>query len=75
MSKSDPNSAIFMEDTEAEVNKKIKKAYCPPEIVEGNPCLAYCEHIVFPWYGSFEVQRPEHLGGNRSAPAVDMCVP
>jgi tyrosyl-tRNA synthetase len=30
MSKSDPNSAVFMEDSEAEVNTKIKKAFCPP---------------------------------------------
>ena len=30
MSKSDPNSAIFMEDSEAEVATKIKKAFCPP---------------------------------------------
>jgi hypothetical protein len=30
MSKSDPNSAIFMEDSEAEVAAKIKKAFCPP---------------------------------------------
>jgi tryptophanyl-tRNA synthetase len=31
MSKSDPNSAIFMEDSEAEVSAKIKKAFCPPQ--------------------------------------------
>lgn len=30
MSKSDPDNAIFMTDTEAEVNRKIKKAFCPP---------------------------------------------
>ncbi|GJP42345.1 hypothetical protein CLOM_g1919 [Closterium sp. NIES-68] len=41
MSKSDPNSAIFMEDEEAEVNVKIKKAFCSPGEVEGNPCIAY----------------------------------
>ncbi|KAF2298363.1 hypothetical protein GH714_023126 [Hevea brasiliensis] len=35
MSKSDPSSSIFMEDEEAEVNVKIKKAYCPPKIVDG----------------------------------------
>lgn len=29
MSKSDPDSAIFMEDTEDDVRKKIKRAYCP----------------------------------------------
>lgn len=32
MSKSDPNSAIFMEDSEAEVSTKIKKAFCPPKV-------------------------------------------
>ena len=32
MSKSDPNSAIFMEDSEGDVNVKIKKAYCPPQV-------------------------------------------
>ena len=32
MSKSDPNSAIFMEDSDAEVSTKIKKAYCPPQV-------------------------------------------
>jgi tyrosyl-tRNA synthetase len=29
MSKSNPDSAIFMEDTVEEVKKKIKKAFCP----------------------------------------------
>ena len=31
MSKSDPNSAIFMDDSEAEVNSKVKKAFCAPQ--------------------------------------------
>ena len=38
MSKSDPNSAIFMEDTAAEVKSKIRGAFCPPAVVAGNPC-------------------------------------
>ena len=29
MSKSDPDSAIFMEDTSEDVARKIKNAYCP----------------------------------------------
>lgn len=29
MSKSDPGSAIFMEDSEEEVNSKIRSAFCP----------------------------------------------
>ena len=32
MSKSDPDSAIFMEDTAVDVARKIKKSYCPPEV-------------------------------------------
>lgn len=33
MSKSDPNSAIFMEDSAADVKTKIKKAFCEPKMV------------------------------------------
>ncbi|XP_020680609.1 tyrosine--tRNA ligase 1, cytoplasmic isoform X2 [Dendrobium catenatum] len=64
MSKSDPSSSIYMEDEEAEVNVKIKKAYCPPKIVEGNPCLEYIKYIIFPWFHKFEVIRQEENGGN-----------
>jgi len=55
MSKSDPDSAIFMEDSEADVMTKIKKAYCPPNEVEGNPILDYVRLVVFPWFGKFTV--------------------
>jgi len=65
MSKSDPSSAIFMEDTTAEVKTKIKKAFCPPQQVEGNPCLEYIQYVVLPWFGHFEVSRKEEYGGNK----------
>ena len=71
MSKSDPNSAIFMEDTEAEVSTKIKKAFCPPGVVEGNPCLEYAAHIVFPWFGKFSVSRSEANGGDVEFASAD----
>jgi tyrosyl-tRNA synthetase len=66
MSKSDPNSAIFMEDDEAEVKKKIKQAFCPPQEVAGNPCVEYVQYIVLPWFGEFEIQRDEKNGGNKT---------
>ena len=74
MSKSDPGSAIFMEDSEAEVGAKIKKAFCPPppppplpgagEAAEewnpsDNPCLEYVRMIVLPRFGRFEVSRKD----------------
>ncbi|KAM7270437.1 hypothetical protein ACFE04_029651 [Oxalis oulophora] len=66
MSKSDPSSAIFMEDEEAEVNVKIKKAYCPPKVVKDNPCLEYVKYIVFPWFNEFKLERAAENGGERT---------
>ncbi|KAK8584662.1 hypothetical protein V6N13_138617 [Hibiscus sabdariffa] len=66
MSKSDLSSSIFMEDEEAEVNVKIKKAYCPPKVVEGNPCLEYIKYIIFPWFNEFKVDRSVDNGGDKT---------
>lgn len=55
MSKSDPDSAIFMEDSVTDVNRKIKKAFCPPEVVEGNPIIDYAHHIVLGYYGEIVI--------------------
>jgi hypothetical protein len=46
MSKSDPNSAIFMEDSEGDVNTKIKKAFCPPQVSALGVC---CVVFVVLW--------------------------
>lgn len=52
MSKSDPNSAIFMEDNEKDVIKKINKAFCPEQIVLENPIIDYTKFIVFPAFNN-----------------------
>jgi tyrosyl-tRNA synthetase len=41
MSKSNPKSAIFMEDSEIDVSSKIKKAFCPPQVGLGSEPLGY----------------------------------
>ena len=64
MSKSDPDSAIFMEDTEEDVRRKIKKAYCPEKIVEGNPILDYTKNIIFESFGEFLIRRDAKNGGD-----------
>jgi len=78
MSKSDPNSAIFMEDEESTVRSKIKNAFCAPGDVETNPILDYCEHVIFPSLQGprlsreferrieFVVPRPDKFGGDLS---------
>lgn len=49
MSKSDPSSAIFMEDSVELVNNKITKAFCNDE-AEGNPIYEYIKYIIFRWF-------------------------
>jgi tyrosyl-tRNA synthetase len=66
MSKSDPSSFIFMEDEEADVKVKIKKAFCPPERVEANPCMEYVKYIIIPWFNEFKVERAESNGGEKT---------
>ena len=64
MSKSMVDSAIFMEDSETDVQTKIKNAYCPEKIVEGNPVVEYTKYIIFGALGKFTIKRPEKYGGN-----------
>ena len=47
MSKSNPDSAIFMTDTTDDIKRKINKGYCPVGEVEDNPILEYCRYIIF----------------------------
>eukprot|EP00921_Rhytidocystis_pertsovi_P025616 GHVQ01041310.1.p1 GENE.GHVQ01041310.1~~GHVQ01041310.1.p1 ORF type:complete len:1187 (-),score=250.78 GHVQ01041310.1:117-3173(-) len=61
MSKTDPDSAIFMEDTEPDVKRKIKQAFCPPQEVEGNPVIAYAETMIVPSFGSMAIPTKKGL--------------
>lgn len=49
MSKSKPNSAIFIHDEEEKIKKKIKEAFCPPKETVFNPILELGEYIIKPW--------------------------
>lgn len=64
MSKSIPDSAIFMTDSEKEVQRKISKAYCLEKQVEENPVLEYCKYIVFEKEKSMKIERPDKFGGD-----------
>lgn len=76
MSKSKPNSAIFIHDTPDEIRNKIQKAYGPPKEIEHNPLINWVENLVF-WgekEGNFEIKRPEKFGGNIVYKNVDKLV-
>lgn len=66
MSKSKPNSAIFIHDSPEEIREKIKKAYAPPKEIEFNPLINWVQTLVF-WgekTGEFKISRLEKFGGD-----------
>ncbi|PIS15146.1 tyrosine--tRNA ligase [Candidatus Shapirobacteria bacterium CG09_land_8_20_14_0_10_38_17] len=67
MSKSKPNSAIFIHDSPEEIREKVDKAFCPPQ-VSFNPILNWTKYLVF-WgqdEGEFRVVRAAKFGGNKT---------
>jgi tyrosyl-tRNA synthetase len=64
MSKSKPETAIFMTDTKEQIFSKFKKAYCPEGVEEDNPVLEYAKYIIFEKYDKIIIERPEKFGGN-----------
>lgn len=66
MSKSDPDSAVFMEDSPQDVARKIKRAYCPPAVLEKNPCMDMIQYIVYGKLGEagWTIKRRAEDGGD-----------
>ena len=64
MSKSNPDSAIFMDDSEQEIKRKISKAYCPEKIINENPILEYCKYIIFEKFDKIKIKRDKKFGGD-----------
>ena len=63
MSKSRPQTAIFVHDSKEEIGKKIGKAFCEQKNIENNPILDYTKHIIFRAFDSFTIQREQKFGG------------
>lgn len=70
MSASEEGSKIDLLDTHDDVVRKLKKAYCPEGVVEGNGVLAFLKYVVFTVKEDngeeFSIERPEKFGGNVS---------
>jgi len=54
MSKSDPDSAIFMDDTKEEIFRKLRGAFCNDDYID-NPVYDYIRYILLRWYGTVEL--------------------
>lgn len=55
---------ISVADTVDDIERKCKKAFCPPECEE-NPVLQILQYHVFPRTQTVTVRRPEKFGGDR----------
>jgi len=66
MSKTNPNSTIFIHDSPDEIRTKIKKAWCEEGNIENNPLLEISKQILFHDFDEVKVERPEKFGGNVS---------
>jgi len=64
MSKSNPNSTIFIHDSSDDIRSKISKAWCEEGRIENNPLLEISKQIIFHEYDVMQVERPEKFGGN-----------
>ncbi|WP_299292636.1 tyrosine--tRNA ligase [Nitrosopumilus sp.] len=66
MSKSDPNSGVFVHNSDEEIKKKISKAWCEEANIENNPLLEIARTVIFHEFTEMNVERPEKFGGNVS---------
>ena len=66
MSKSDPNSGIFIHNTDNEIKKKINKAWCEESNIKNNPLLEIARTVIFHEFNEMNIERPEKFGGNVS---------
>lgn len=64
MSKSKPDSAIFMNDTADDIKRKVNMAFCTEGDTSYNPVLIWAKMLVFGLGFTLDVVRPEKWGGN-----------
>ncbi len=65
MSKSKPDTCIFIHDSPEEIRRKINKAFCLEGETEFNPILDWTKYLIFRDANSkLEIKRPEKFGGN-----------
>jgi tyrosyl-tRNA synthetase len=64
MSKSKPETAIFVYDPPDVIEAKLRKAYCPPRQAKYNPVLEINKYLLFREPGfQLTIERPEKYGG------------
>ena len=63
MSKSRPETCIFLYDTPEEIKEKMTRAFCPERTSQFNPVMDIAKHIIFREAKSLAIERPAKFGG------------
>lgn len=63
MSKSKPETCVFIYDSPEEIKQKIAKSFCPEKTIEFNPILDICKHIIFRERKTLTIERSAKFGG------------
>ncbi|MBC7086065.1 MAG: tyrosine--tRNA ligase [Methanomethylovorans sp.] len=61
---SSSDNFISVDDSEEEIDQKVKKAFCPASQIIENPILEIFRYHIFPRYEEIIFERPEKYGGN-----------
>jgi tyrosyl-tRNA synthetase len=64
MSKSKPETCIFLYDSPEEIKQKMNKAFCPEKTIQFNPIIDICKYIIFRERETIKIERPAKFGGN-----------
>ncbi|RLG22878.1 tyrosine--tRNA ligase [Methanosarcinales archaeon] len=62
---------ISVDDSEEEVEVKLKKALCPAGTVKDNPVFEIFRYFIFPKYERIVIKRPEKYGGDIEFEDID----
>ncbi|MFQ6119421.1 MAG: tyrosine--tRNA ligase [Methanosarcinales archaeon] len=55
---------ISVDDSAKEIEKKLKKAYCPEKIIDNNPVIDILKYHISPRFKEIIIERPEKFGGD-----------
>ncbi len=70
MSKSKPDTAVFIHDSQEEIRRKIKKAFCPEKEVVFNPIIDWAERLIFTREEKIIISRKDEYGGDLEIKSV-----
>ena len=64
MTKSKPDTCVFIHDSPEEIKIKMNKAFCMEKEIEFNPVLNWAKTICFNFRHKLEIKRPKRFGGD-----------